>query len=196
MDLGIIFAYHHHALFISFLIFMRLDFRWPSFNCMMYIGEEGEEKECWKGEEKRASLAVLIIVHSTQVIICKCLSYEEERENLWMISASKPLQRCARLIMGYITHGTFSHTHARGAGIGWVGLKPLLILIQRHMTYSSQKSSFWEVPFRQKTSKCLPVLVRNPTSLQYRWAELYVVKGPCLHVSNGFMPEADLSSCN
>lgn len=99
-----------------------------------------------------------------------------------MISATEPLQRCARLIMGYTTHGAYSNTHARGSGIGWVGLKPLLSLIELCMTNLSQKSRFWEGPSRQKATKCLPVLVRNPTSLQYRWAMLSVVKGHYLDV--------------
>lgn len=112
-------------------------------------------------------------------------SYKEEMECSWLMSPSEPLQCCARPIMGYTSHGTFSHTHGRAAGIGWVGLKPLLTLIHQCMKYRSQKSSFWEAPSRQSGTKCLPVLVRNPNSSQYRWAWLFVAGGSCKDVSEG-----------
>ena len=96
-------------------------------------------------------------------------------ESAWLMGTSEPLQCCARAIMGYITHGTFSYTHGKAAGIGWVALKPFLRLLEQYKEGRGQ-SSLLEVPSKGKYTKSLPVLVRNPSTIQYRWAHLSLVE--------------------
>ncbi|MPC47197.1 Ribonucleases P/MRP protein subunit POP1 [Portunus trituberculatus] len=112
-----------------------------------------------------------------EAILKKHSSYKEEMESAWLMGANDPLQCCARTIMGYITHGTFSYTHGKAAGIGWVALKPLLRLVEQCREGRGQ-SSLLEAPSRGKCTKSLPVLVRNPSTVQYRWAHLSLVENP------------------
>ncbi|KAG0723407.1 hypothetical protein GWK47_005527 [Chionoecetes opilio] len=118
------------------------------------------------------SEALTRVMKNNEVILRKYSSYKEEMESAWLMSTSDALQCCARPILGYITHGTFSHTHGRAAGMGWVGLKPLLRLLEQCGEGRGQKGSLLEV---SRKAKGLPVLVRNPSTLQYRWALLSVV---------------------
>ncbi|KAK8372208.1 hypothetical protein O3P69_012588 [Scylla paramamosain] len=105
-------------------------------------------------------------------------------ESAWLMGANEPLQCCARAIMGYITHGTFSYSHGKAAGIGWVALKPLLRLLEQ-CKESRGQSSLLEAPSRGKGTRSLPVLVRNPSTVQYRWAHLSLVENPPSEATSG-----------
>ena len=78
--------------------------------------------------------------------------------DLWLSEKSISLDCCSRKIFGFVTDGRFNLGLARCTGLGFVVGKPFLQLIQL-----------------EKRNQ-IHVLVRNPSSMQYRWARLIVIK--------------------
>lgn len=114
-----------------------------------------------------------------QVILSKYSSFKDEMEDAWLMKRTEPLQCCSRKIMGYLTHGTFSRTSGKAAGIGWICLKPLLMSLQMTRNANERlvnnKDSLPQEMDEHKRHLQSLVLVRNPSSLQYRWAKLIII---------------------
>ncbi|XP_068211300.1 ribonucleases P/MRP protein subunit POP1 [Palaemon carinicauda] len=102
-------------------------------------------------------------------IFAKHRSYNNDMEELWLMRRDDEFQCCSLKIVGYITHGNFSMTIGRGAGIGWVALKPLLDYLLLHNKSQSSNDAESDI-------KANSVLIRNPSSLKYYWGKLFIVK--------------------
>ncbi|XP_069946990.1 ribonucleases P/MRP protein subunit POP1 [Cherax quadricarinatus] len=128
---------------------------------------------------KKATADALDKIHEqNKEILAKYSSFQEEMENAWLMKINEPLQCCSRKIMGYIINGNFCQTLGRGAGIGWVALKPLLHFINLCKKISGKNvESSNEVQNDDNTVDAwrYAVLVRNPSSLQYHWAKMVIV---------------------
>nr|XP_053639709.1 ribonucleases P/MRP protein subunit POP1-like [Cherax quadricarinatus] len=128
---------------------------------------------------KKATADALDKIHEqNKEILAKYSSFQEEMENAWLMKINEPLQCCSRKIMGYIINGNFCQTLGRGAGIGWVALKPLLHFINLCKKISGKNvESNNEVQNDDNTVDAwrYAVLVRNPSSLQYHWAKMVIV---------------------
>ncbi|XP_073488122.1 ribonucleases P/MRP protein subunit POP1 isoform X2 [Aquarana catesbeiana] len=75
---------------------------------------------------------------------------------LWPSPIPEVTTHCSRLLFGYVTHGDFSMAAGCGGALGFVSLTGLLHLLQ------------------QTSDKIGIVLLRNPSSLQYRFAKLII----------------------
>ncbi|XP_040210696.1 ribonucleases P/MRP protein subunit POP1 isoform X2 [Rana temporaria] len=75
---------------------------------------------------------------------------------LWPSPIPKVTTHCNRLLFGFVTHGDFSMAAGCGGALGFVSLTGLLHLLQ------------------QTSDKIGIVLLRNPSSLQYRFAKLII----------------------
>ncbi|KAG7169653.1 Ribonucleases P/MRP protein subunit POP1-like [Homarus americanus] len=133
--------------------------------------------------KKAITDAVEKVNEENKVILAKFSSFKEEMEDAWLMKTDGPLQCCSRKIMGYVISGNFCQTLGRGAGIGWVALKPLLHLLHLYKdvsekTVESKSESHEHVEDRRESKWIYSVLVRNPSSLQYHWARLCVVVQP------------------
>ncbi|XP_007234784.3 ribonucleases P/MRP protein subunit POP1 [Astyanax mexicanus] len=84
-------------------------------------------------------------------------SCKEYVRGLWPEPLPSVSSHCSRVTLGWVTQGDFSLATGNGEALGFVSLTGLL-----HMLLSQ--------PADQRGS----VLVRNPTSLQYRYARLHV----------------------
>jgi ribonuclease P/MRP protein subunit POP1 len=83
---------------------------------------------------------------------------------LWLPQTQTVKESCSRTVIGFITKGDFSFTESNGAGQGYVvlsGLKQLVALYERKLREGNKLAAPW-------------VLVRNPTSLQYRFGVLNI----------------------
>ncbi|KAK7084741.1 Ribonucleases P/MRP protein subunit pop1 [Halocaridina rubra] len=114
------------------------------------------------------------VVMANKEIIAKHKLYNSDMEHLWLMNKEDPLQCCSRNIIGYLTHGCFSMTLGRAAGVGWVALKPLLECI--HLNETLRGGGDPNEGGNQTNAERIYVLVRNPTSLQYCWGNLLIVK--------------------
>jgi ribonuclease P/MRP protein subunit POP1 len=86
--------------------------------------------------------------------------HREILRSLWLPRTQTIKDSCSRTVIGFITKGDFCFTESQGAGQGYVVLSALLQLValyRRRLREGSDVSAVW-------------VLVRNPTSLQYRFA--------------------------
>lgn len=92
-----------------------------------------------------------IIVSSYRKIIS---DQSIKMSELYLPKCAEVRYSCEREVMGYITLGNFSFSHAKGIGIGYVTLPSLLGMINK-------KSNI--------------VLIRNPQTRQYRIAELNIL---------------------
>ncbi|XP_018411660.1 PREDICTED: ribonucleases P/MRP protein subunit POP1 [Nanorana parkeri] len=75
---------------------------------------------------------------------------------MWPTPIPEVTTHCSRLLLGYVTQGDFSMAAGCGVALGFVSLTGLFHLLQ------------------QASDKIGIVLVRNPSSLQYRFARLTV----------------------
>ncbi|XP_072266959.1 ribonucleases P/MRP protein subunit POP1 [Pyxicephalus adspersus] len=75
---------------------------------------------------------------------------------LWPNPIPEVTTHCSRLLLGHVTQGDFSMATGCGAALGFVSLTGLLHLLQ------------------QASDKIGIVLIRNPSSLQYRFAKLTI----------------------
>lgn len=83
---------------------------------------------------------------------------------LWLPQTQTVKESCSRTVIGFITKGDFSFTESKGAGQGYVVLSALLQLV-----------ALYESKLREGHKLSAPwVLVRNPTSLQYRFGVLNI----------------------
>lgn len=119
--------------------------------------------------KKVTEMALQHLEDSNKDIFEKHRSYNSNMEDLWLMRKDHELQCCSLKIVGYITHGTFSMTIGRGAGIGWVALKPLLDYLHLHKKSQSSNDADTDI-------KVNSVLIRNPSSLKYFWGKLFIVK--------------------
>ncbi|PSN54054.1 hypothetical protein C0J52_03083 [Blattella germanica] len=79
-------------------------------------------------------------------------------QSLWLPETKSVRNSCSREVIGFIKKGDFSFTESQGVGQGYIVFPALLKLLA-----SCQERKL-------KNISCLPwVLVRNPTSLQYRF---------------------------
>ncbi|XP_072547652.1 ribonucleases P/MRP protein subunit POP1 [Salminus brasiliensis] len=95
-------------------------------------------------------------VESSSVTDCSDSSKEHVR-GLWPEPLPSVSSHCSRVTLGWVTQGDFSLATGSGEALGFVSLTGLL-----HMLLSQ--------PADQRGT----VIVRNPTSLQYRYARLHV----------------------
>lgn len=90
--------------------------------------------------------------------------HKERLCSLWLPQTEKVKDSCSRTVIGFITKGDFCFTESQGAGQGYIVLPALLQLIawyERRLREGNKLSAPW-------------VLVRNPTSLQYRFGIIHV----------------------
>lgn len=90
--------------------------------------------------------------------------HREILHSLWLPRTQTVKDSCSRTIIGFITKGDFCFTESQGAGQGYVVLSALLQLValyQRRLREGNDVSALW-------------VLVRNPTSLQYRFGVITI----------------------
>ncbi|XP_064092330.1 ribonucleases P/MRP protein subunit POP1-like [Macrobrachium nipponense] len=120
--------------------------------------------------KKVTEMALQHLEDSNKDIFEKHRSYNSNMEKLWLMRKDHELQCCSLKIVGYITHGTFSMTIGRGAGIGWVALKPLLDYLHSHKKSQSSNDD------ADTDIKVNSVLIRNPSSLKYFWGKLFIIK--------------------
>ncbi|XP_045605052.1 ribonucleases P/MRP protein subunit POP1 [Procambarus clarkii] len=136
--------------------------------------------------EKATTDALIKVNEENKVILAKYSSFQEEMENAWLMETNKPLQCCSRKIMGYVINGNFCQTLGRGAGIGWVALKPLLEFFQvckkineKFVESNNDSETHDRIridnEFQIDNKWKYSVLVRNPSGLQYHWAKLLIV---------------------
>jgi ribonuclease P/MRP protein subunit POP1 len=91
-------------------------------------------------------------------------NYVQTLRALWLPQMQTVKDSCCRTVIGYITKGDFSFTESKGAGGGYVVLSALLDLV-----------ALYESKLREGSKLSAPwVLVRNPTSLQYRFGVLNI----------------------
>ncbi|XP_077289093.1 POP1 ribonuclease P/MRP subunit [Arctopsyche grandis] len=85
-------------------------------------------------------------------------NYLSRMRELWLSSNLDNVRnQCSRETIGYVVKGDFSFTEAKSAGVGYVALKSLEILLKK------------------RTSNKTLVLVRNTLSRQYRYASLDII---------------------
>jgi ribonuclease P/MRP protein subunit POP1 len=90
--------------------------------------------------------------------------YVQTLHTLWLPQTQTVKESCCRTVIGFITKGDFSFTESKGAGEGYVVLSALL-----------QLAALYKRKLREGTKLSVPwVLVRNPTSLQYRFGVLNI----------------------
>jgi hypothetical protein len=90
--------------------------------------------------------------------------HREILRSLWLPQTQTVKDSCSRTVIGFITKGDFCFTESQGAGQGYVVLSALLQLValsQRRLREGNDVSALW-------------VLVRNPTSLQYRFGVINI----------------------
>jgi ribonuclease P/MRP protein subunit POP1 len=90
--------------------------------------------------------------------------HREISRSLWLPQTQAVKDSCSRTVIGFITKGDFCFTESQGAGQGYVVLSALLQLLalyQRRLREGNGASALW-------------VLVRNPTSLQYRFGVITI----------------------
>jgi ribonuclease P/MRP protein subunit POP1 len=90
--------------------------------------------------------------------------HEEKLRSVWLPQTQMVKDSCSRTVIGFITKGDFCFTESQGAGQGYVILSALLQLIawyERRLREGNKLSTPW-------------VLVRNPTSLQYRYGVINI----------------------
>lgn len=90
--------------------------------------------------------------------------HQEVLRSLWLPQTQTVKDSCSRTVIGFITKGDFCFTESQGAGQGYVVLSALLQLValyQRRLREGNDVSAVW-------------VLVRNPTSLQYRFGVMNI----------------------
>lgn len=123
----------------------------------------------------------------------KYAAYNDLMRATWLMDENTKLQCCSRLIMGYVAHGNFSYSRGRGAGYGWVTLAPLLdaVKVSREVSENYKVTSINNAEKESSTGVSesstgvsekkslvkdeILVLIRNPTTLQYRWARLSIM---------------------
>ena len=90
--------------------------------------------------------------------------HEQTVRALWLPQTQTVKESCCRTVIGFITKGDFSFTESKGVGEGYVVLSALLRLV-----------ALYESKLREGNKLSAPsVLVRNPTSLQYRFGVLSI----------------------
>ena len=89
--------------------------------------------------------------------------YAEKIKSLWLPQAKTVRNSCSREVIGFVKKGDFSFTESQGVGRGYVILSALVNFI--NLCHKSKKSNKLMQPW---------VLVRNPTSLQYRFGIIQI----------------------
>lgn len=90
--------------------------------------------------------------------------HEQTLRSLWLPQTRTVKESCSRTVIGFIMKAAFSFTESKGSGQGYVVLSALLELV-----------ALYESRLREGNKMPAPwVLVRNPTSLQYRFGVLNI----------------------
>jgi ribonuclease P/MRP protein subunit POP1 len=90
--------------------------------------------------------------------------HREKLRSLWLPRTQTVKDSCSRTVIGFITKGDFCFTESQGVGQGYVALSALVQLValyRRRLREGNAVSALW-------------VLVRNPTSLQYRFGVITI----------------------
>ncbi|KAG8441792.1 hypothetical protein GDO86_010826 [Hymenochirus boettgeri] len=113
---------------------------------------KSETKKSTESEEGKSETNV----KATEIKEEECVQDDDLTLGLWPDPLPPLITHCSRVLLGFVTHGDFSMTAGCGEAVGLVSLTGLL-----HM-------------FSQSVNRTGLVLVRNPSSLQYRFAKIMV----------------------